>query len=59
MSKVQEIEQAVEQLPPEDFVALAEWIDRKRQRQSFRDHTAFLNSYTPADEGLYDDAVAR
>ena len=59
MSKVQEIEQAVEQLPPEDFIALAKWIDRKRQLQSLRDHSAFLNSYTPADEGLYDDAVAR
>ena len=59
MSKVQEIEQAVEQLPPEDFIALAEWIDRKRQLQSTRDHSAFLNSYTSADEGLYDDAVAR
>ena len=24
-----------------------------------RDHTAFLNSYGPGDEGLYDDAAAR
>jgi hypothetical protein len=22
-----------------------------------RDHSAFLNSYAPQDEGLYDDAV--
>jgi hypothetical protein len=25
----------------------------------FRDHSAFLNSYTPEDEGLYDDAQSR
>jgi len=24
-----------------------------------RDHSAFLNSYTPEDEGLYDDYSAR
>jgi hypothetical protein len=24
-----------------------------------RDHSAFLNSYAPEDEGLYDDAPAR
>jgi predicted nucleotidyltransferase len=59
MSKVQEIEQAVEQLPPEDFLKLAAWIDRKRQIQNVRDHKAFLDSYAPEDEGLYDDAVSR
>ena len=59
MSTVQEIEKAVEQLPPEDFFKLAAWIDRKRAMQSTRDHSAFLNSYAPGDEGLYDDAVAR
>ena len=59
MSTVQEIENAVEQLPPDEFSKLAEWIDRKLQLQSLRDHSAFLNSYTSADEGLYDDAVAR
>ena len=25
----------------------------------FRDHTAFLNSYAPEDEGLYQDASTR
>jgi hypothetical protein len=59
MSKVQEIEQAVEQLPPEDFSELAAWIDRKREIQKPRNHSAFLNSYAPEDEGLYDDAIAR
>jgi hypothetical protein len=24
-----------------------------------RDHSAFLNSYVPEDEGLYDDAAAK
>jgi hypothetical protein len=59
MSTVQEIEKAVEQLPPEDFSELAAWFDRKRRAQSIRDHSAFLNSYAPGDEGLYDDAIAR
>lgn len=26
---------------------------------SIRDHTAFLNSYVPEDEGLYDDYPTR
>ena len=59
MSTVQEIERAVEQLPPEDFSELAAWIDRKREILNPRNHSAFLNSYAPDDEGLYDDAVAR
>ncbi|HTR40731.1 MAG TPA: hypothetical protein VMH87_03875 [Pseudomonadales bacterium] len=59
MSKVQQIEQAVEQLPPEDFLELAAWIDRKRQLQNTRDHSAFLNGYSLEDEGLYDDAISR
>jgi hypothetical protein len=28
-------------------------------RMILRDHSAFLNGYSPADEGLYDDATAR
>ena len=59
MSGVQEIEKAVEQLPPEDFLELAAWIDRKRELRNIRDHSAFLNSYAPEDEGLYNDALAR
>ena len=59
MSKVEEIEHAVEQLPPEDFVQLAAWIDERRRAQPFRNHGAFLNSYAPEDEGLYDDLAAR
>jgi hypothetical protein len=71
MSKIEEIEQAVEQLPLADFVKLAVWVDQRRQqldiipsstdqrRAVVRDHGAFLNSYAPQDEGLYDDAAAR
>ena len=58
MSKVQEIERAVEQFPPEDFSELVEWIDQRRGKV-VRNHGAFLNGYAPEDEGLYDDAVAR
>lgn len=70
MSKIEEIEQAVEKLPLADFVKLAVWVDQRRQQLeisrtpterspvSIRDHSAFLNSYSPQDEGLYDDATA-
>jgi len=62
MSKVEEIERAVEELPIPDFVRLAAWVDERRQRIEgrpvVRDHGAFLNSYDPEDEGLYDDAAA-
>jgi hypothetical protein len=71
VSKIEEIEQAVEQLPLTDFVKLAVWVDERRQQLEItprpndhgltegRDHSAFLNSYSPQDEGLYDDAAAR
>ena len=71
MSKIEEIEQAVEQLPLREFAKLAVWVDRRRQQLEItgpitdknaavvRDHSAFLNSYAPQDEGLYDDAAAR
>ena len=64
MSKIEEIEQAVEQLPLTDFVKLAAWVDQRRQELELspaaaRDHSAFLNSYSPQDEGLYDDAATR
>jgi hypothetical protein len=70
MSRIEEIEQAVEKLPLTDFVKLAAWVDQRRQQleplsfsmdkrqQTVRDHSAFLNSYSPQDEGLYDDAVS-
>ena len=70
MSKIEEIEHAVEQLPLNDFVKLAGWVDQRRQQLEVvpsaaansclaaRDHSAFLNSYAPQDEGLYDDTAA-
>jgi hypothetical protein len=69
MSNLEEIEQAVEKLPLQDFVRLAAWVDQRRQQLEFvpaangsiaaRDHSAFLTSYAPQDEGLYDDTPAR
>ena len=71
MSKIEEIEHAVEQLPLNDFAKLVLWVDQRREqlemspsatdnsRRTARDHSAFLNSYAPQDEGLYDDAAAR
>ena len=69
MSNIEEIEQAVEKLPLKEFVKLAAWVDRRRHQlavspsgnanspMAARDHSAFLNSYAPQDEGLYDDAA--
>jgi hypothetical protein len=70
MSNIEEIEQAAEKLPLEEFVRLAAWVERRREQLRIspavdksgaivaRDHSAFLNSYAPQDEGLYDDAAA-
>jgi hypothetical protein len=66
MSKVEEIERAVERLPLKELAELAARIDRRRRQlgaengqMAIRDHSAFLNGYAPEDEGLYDDAPAR
>ena len=68
MSKVEELEQVIEKLPPEDFEQLSAWMARRRAvlgkngaegPMAFRDHGAFLNSYSVEDEGLYDDAQGR
>ncbi len=60
MSKVEEIERVIAQLPAEDFDKLADWMNRRREQQPpvRRNHSAFLNSYVPEDEGLYDNAAA-
>jgi hypothetical protein len=65
MSNIEEIERAVEKLPIQDLVRLAAWVEQRRQQLEVvsaangniaaRDHSAFLNSYAPQDEGLYDD----
>jgi hypothetical protein len=68
VSKIEEIERVIEQLPAEDFEKLSAWMARrggvsgpqaKPAPLAFRDHSAFLNSYSPEDEGLYDDAQSR
>jgi hypothetical protein len=71
VSKIEEIERAVGQLPLRDFVKFAVRVDQRRQQREIfpsatdksqgaaRDHSAFLNSYAPQDEGLYDGAAAR
>ena len=65
MSKVEELAQVIEQLPPSDFEKLSDWIASRRAAlaknpaagtMALRDHQAFLNSYSAEDEGLYDDA---
>lgn len=57
-------------LPPEvrlpdgtevEVIAHQKWpLGSSHQTSSdFRDHRAFLNSYAPEDEGLYDDGKGR
>ena len=67
MSRVEELERAINQLPREDFEKLSSWIAQRCTERAqggrtaplaFRDHRAFLSSYTLEDEGLYDDASA-
>jgi hypothetical protein len=72
MNTVAELEKAIEGLPRNEFEILAAWVEeRSRALKSpidsipsgrkkmlpTRDHAAFLNSYAPEDEGLYDDAA--
>jgi hypothetical protein len=63
MSKIEEIEHAVEQLPIKDFVKLAVWVDRRRQqleispatdkrRMVVRDHSAFLTRLSLLEGGF-------
>ena len=67
MSKVEEIERIIEQLPPEDVEKLSAWLEQHRraypkhtaQTTAIRDHAAFLSGYAPEDEGIYDDASGR
>jgi hypothetical protein len=68
MSRVEEFERAIEELPNEDFERLSNWMAQRsakggpaggRAPLAIRDHSAFSNSYSPEDEGLYDDAPGR
>jgi len=63
MSKLEEIERVIERLPLADFERLSHWMELRSAAigtktqgptLSTRDHRAFLNSYSPEDEGLYD-----
>jgi hypothetical protein len=57
-------------LPPEvslpdgtevEVIADQQWLlgSSRQTSPGFRDYRAFLNSYAPEDEGLYDDAKGR
>lgn len=69
MHTVEDIERVIEKLPPQDFARLSRWMAQRqphltqepaaRASGPFRDHRAFLNSYSPEDEGLYDNAASR
>jgi hypothetical protein len=68
VSNIEELERLIEQLPAQEFEELSAWMARRRgvsgQQANptpgvFRDHSAFLNSYTPEDEGLYDHVQSR
>jgi hypothetical protein len=43
---------------PGHWIVTIQPADRARLRPGFRDHRAFLSSYAPEDDGLYDDAAA-
>ena len=46
------------QAGPGRWVIRVQPAERARPAAGFRNHSAFLNGYTPEDEGLYDDAAA-
>ena len=65
METVAELERAIARLPQKDFEVLVAWVEKRARTlkvpgrdEPLRDHSAFLNSYTAEDEGLYDDAAA-
>jgi hypothetical protein len=68
MSRVEELERVIEQLPRDEFEKLSSWMAQlcagrvqggRQAPLAFRDHRAFLNGYASEDEGLYDDAAGR
>jgi hypothetical protein len=53
MSKVQEIEAALSQLPPEDFATIERWMTEFKKRQTATDSgTAFFREYDLTPEEL-------
>ena len=51
-------ESLVRQAGPGRWIIIVQPAERARPATGFRQHSAFLNSYAPEDEGLYDDAIA-
>ena len=68
MTKLEEIQRIIDELPAKDFEKLSAWMEQKlcagkgnypklaAQVAAIRNHNAFLNGYSPLDEGIYDDA---
>jgi hypothetical protein len=52
-------ESLVSSIGPGLWVITVEPLERNSTHPSIRDHSAFLSSYVPEDEGLYDDYPAR
>ncbi len=52
-------ESIVSSIGPGHWVITVEPLDRHPAPATLRDHSAFLSSYVPEDEGLYDDYPAR
>jgi hypothetical protein len=46
-------------LGPGRWLITVQPAERVLSASDSRDHRAFLNSYSPEDEGLYDDAASR
>ncbi len=52
-------ESIVSCIGPGHWVITVEPLERNSTHSSIRNHSAFLSSYVPEDEGLYDDYSAR
>ena len=52
-------ESLVSSIGPGHWVVTVEALERNSTQSSIRGHSAFLSSYLPEDEGLYDDYPAR
>jgi len=68
MRTVEEIERAIELLPPQELEKLSRWMAQHSAGVvtkaaaapfCFREHSAFLSSYAAEDEGLYSDGEGR
>lgn len=51
-------ESLARQVGPGRWIVTVKPAERSCATRGFRDHSAFLRSYAPEDEGLYDDAAA-